>query len=403
MGDIMDLKHLQNIQTVFDDAVAAHKVAGLNCAVYKDGNEVGYWQAGFADLEKSKPFSRDTICRLFSMSKPVTCVAAWILIEKGKIDIADEVGKYIPEFWNLQISDDRGRSGKSRKSQRNVTIQDLLNMTSGYTYGAWCEDSLYGEHLTSDLLSELNKDCVGPCKITTMEVARRLAKIPVSFEPGTNYAYGLSADIMAAVIEVVSGMKYSDFLKKNIFEPLGMKDTDFYVPSEKQDRLAKVYACDNQKDMILFQNAHLGIQNKMEHAPSFESGGAGLCSTLDDYLKFALMLVNGGQYNGKRILQQKTVEYFTKARLRENLQQCFNQNMEHFSGYTYCNFLRVAFEPGRCKYITEEGEFGWDGWLGPYLSVDLKNKLVIVMLMQKTGAGTWELTRKCKNIINSSL
>ena len=236
-----------------------------------------------------------------------------------------------------------------------------------------------------------------------MDFAKKLAKIPVSFEPGTNYAYGLSADIMGAVIEVVSGMKFSEFLKKNIFEPLGMKDTDFYVPSEKQNRLSKVYACDNEKDMILFENPNLGIQNKMDHAPSFESGGAGLCSTLDDYLKFALMLVNGGEYKGKRILQKKTVEYFTQARLRQDLQECFNKNMEHFSGYTYCNFLRVAFEPGRCKYLTEEGEFGWDGWLGPYLSVDIKNNLVIVMLMQKTGAGTWEVTRKCKNIINSSL
>lgn len=399
----MDFNHLKNIQNVFDEAVYQHKVAGLNCAVYKDGKEVGYWQSGFADIENKRPFNRDTICRLFSMTKPITCVAAWILIEKGKIDIADEVGKYIPEFWNLQISYDSGKNGKMQKSNRNVTIQDLLNMTSGYTYGAWWDGALYGEHLTSDLIAELNKDCVDSCKITTLDVAKRLAKIPVSFEPGTSYSYGLSADIMAAVIEVVSKMKYSDFLKKYIFEPLGMNDTDFYVHPKNYNRLAKVYACDNQKDIIEFSNAHLGIQPKMDHAPSFESGGAGLCSSLDDYLKFALMLANKGEFNGKRILQSKTVEYFTKARLRSNLQQKFDENMENFSGYTYCNFLRVAYEPGKCKYLTDEGEFGWDGWLGPYLSVDIKNQLVIVMLMQKTGAGTWEVTRKLKNIVNSSL
>lgn len=399
----MDLNHLQNIQDVFDDAVSLHKVAGVNCAVYKDGKEVGYWQSGFADVENKKPFVRDTICRLFSMTKPITCVAAWILIEKGKIDIADEVGKYIPEFWNLQISYDSGRDGKMQKSNRNVTIQDLLNMTSGYTYGAWWDGALYGEHLTSDLLAELNDDCLEECKISTLDVAKRLAKIPVSFEPGTGYAYGLSADIMAAVIEVVSKMKYSDFLKKYIFEPLGMTSTDFYVHLENYNRLSKVYICDNQKDILEFKNAHLGIQPKMDHAPSFESGGAGLCSSLDDYLKFALMLSNKGELNGKRILQAKTVEYFTKARLRDNLQEKFNQNMENFTGYTYCNFLRIAYEPGKCKYLTEKGEFGWDGWLGPYLSIDIKNQLVIVMLMQKTGAGTWELTRKLKNIVNSSL
>ena len=399
----MDLKHLKNIQQIFDSAVSEKKVAGLNCAVYIDGNEIGYWQSGFMDVENRKSFNRNTICRLFSMSKPITAVGAWILIEQGKIDLADEVGKYIPEFWNLQISFDKGASGKSQKTNRNLTVQDLLNMTSGYTYGAWSKDSPYGEHLTSALINELNDDCTGPNKITTLDVAKRLAAIPVSFEPGTAYCYGLSADIMGAVIEVVSGMKYSDFLKKNIFEPLGMNDTDFYVHPENMERLAKAYICDNGNDIKEFKAPNLGIQNKMDHAPAFESGGAGLCSSLDDYLKFALMLVNGGELNGKRILQQKTVEYFSKARLRTNLQQSFDNGMEHWAGHTYCNFLRVCNEPGKARYLAEQDEFGWDGWLGPYVNIDLKNKLVIVMLMQKTNAGTWEVTRKTKNVIYSSL
>lgn len=399
----MNIKHLQNIQSVFDEAVAAKKVAGLNCAVYEKGREIGYWQSGHADVENGKLFNRDTICRLFSMSKPITAVAAWILIEQGKIDIADEVGKYIPEFWNLQISYDKGRKGTTQKTYRNVTIQDLLNMTSGYTYGAWSEESPLGEHLTSDFIAELNTDCLGPNKITTYEFAKKMASIPVSFEPGTNYAYGLSADIMGAVIEVVSGMKYGEFLKQNIFEPLGMKDTGFYVPAEKQDRLSCVYACKDGKNVVKFESPNLGIQNKMDHAPAFESGGAGLCSTLDDYLKFALMLVNGGELNGIRILQKKTVEYLSKARLRDNLQEKFNQNMEHWAGHTYCNFLRVAFEPGKANYIAAQNEFGWDGWLGPYVNIDLENQIVIVMLMQKTDSGTWEVTRKMKNIVYSSI
>ena len=182
-----------------------------------------------------------------------------------------------------------------------------------------------------------------------------------------------------------------------------MKDTGFYVPAEKQDRLSKVYTCDNEKDVISFESPNLGIQYKMDHQPSFESGGAGLCSTLDDYLKFALMLANGGELNGKRILQKRTVEYLSKARLTEKLQKCFDNKMEQWSGHTYCNLLRIAYRPGEAKYVTELNEFGWDGWLGPYLSIDLKNHLVIVMLMQKTNSGTWEVTRKLKNIVNTSL
>lgn len=399
----MDNKHLKNIQEVFDNAVSAKKVAGLNIAVFKDDKEVAYFEAGFADIKNKVPFSRNTICRLFSMSKPVTNAAAWILIEQGKLDLADEVGKFIPEFYNLQVCTEGGRNGKPQKCNRQLTVQDLLNMTSGFTYGAWWDGAPLGEHLTSDLIAELNKDVCGENKISTLEVAQRLAKIPVSFEPGTGYAYGLSADIMGAVIEVVSGMKFSDFLKKNIFDPLGMKDTSFYVPEDKRARLAKSYIYKNGNEMEAFIYPNLGIQPFVDKKPSFESGGAGLCSTLDDYLKFANMLCNGGILDGKRILQQKTVEFFASARLRDDLQQKFNWNMEHLSGYTYCNLMRVAYEKGKCKMITENGEFGWDGWLGPYVSVDLKNHLTIVMLMQRTDAGTWEVTRKVKNIIYTSL
>lgn len=403
----MNIKNLQNIQNVFDTVVSEKKVAGLNCIVYSDNKEIGYWQSGYADIENKKPFNRNTIVRLYSMSKPITNVAAWILIEQGKLELCDEIRKFIPEFNALQVCSEGGKDGKSYKAYRNITIQDLLNMTSGYTYGAWWDGAPIGEHKTSELVNLLNKDVTSSFKITTLDVAKKLARIPVSFEPGTDYNYGFSADILGAVIEVVSGMKFSDFLKQNIFNPLGMNDTDFYVPEEKQNRLANVYKSEEKEnftyDISLFTSPNLGIQAEMKNKPSFESGGAGLCSTIDDYLKFAQMLLNGGELNGKRILQQKTVEYFANARLRTDLQKKFDEKMGHLCGYTYCNLMRVAFEKGKCNVITENGEFGWDGWLGPYVSVDLKNKLIILMLMQKTDSGTWEVTRKTKNIIYSSL
>lgn len=399
----MDIKHLQNIQKLFDSTVSENRTAGLNCLIYKDDKEVGYWQAGYRDIEKKIAFDRDTICRLFSMSKPVTCVAAMILVEEGKLDLGEELGFYLPEFWGLKVCKD----GKVVDCYRNILIQDLMNMTSGYTYGAFWDGACKGEHDTSALINELNQDVGSKAfKISTMEVAERLSKIPLSFEPGTNYAYGLSADIMGAVIEKVSGMKFSEFLKKRIFEPLGMHDTDFYVPAEKQNRLSKIYdrqGNQNAYELKRFTACNLGISEAMDVPPSFESGGAGLCSCIDDYMKFAAMLANGGVLNGIRILQEKTVEYLANAELSPRLQQCFDQNMENFAGYTYCNFLRVAKNPGACRAITEKGEFGWDGWLGPYMSVDLKNHLVVVLMMQRCGAGTHDVTRKMKNIIYTSL
>lgn len=398
----MDKKHLQNIQTVIDDAVKAQKIAGLNVLIEKDGEEQGYWESGFRNIEEKKNFSRDTIVRLYSQSKPVTAVAALILVEEGKIELNDELGQYIPEFWNLQVCTEGGRTGKPHKSARPVLIQDLLNMTSGYTYGAWWDGAPLGEHLTSDLIQELNDDVMGERRISTLDVARKLAAIPVSFEPGTDYNYGLSADILGAVIEVVSGMKFSEFLKKRIFDPLGMKDTGFFVPAEKLNRLSNVYK-QTEKGMELFESPNLGIQPFMDREPSFESGGAGLCSTIDDYLKFARMLCNGGEYNGVRILHKRTVDFMASARLRPDLQKKFDEKMEHLSGYTYCNLCRIAVDAGRCKALTENGEFGWDGWLGPYVSIDLKNNLIMLMLMQRTDSGTTNTTRKVKNIVYSSL
>ena len=396
----MILKNSDKIQFVLDDFVEKKEAAGLNLLVYKNGCEAGYWQSGLADVENARPYNRDTIVRLYSMSKPVTAVAAMILMEEGKLDFADELFRYLPEFKNLKVSYEKGRNGKVKPASRPILIQDLLNMTSGYTYGAWSEDCPTGEHLTSDLIAELNKDEAegGNNKITTREVARRLSEIPVSFEPGTDYNYGLSADILGAVIEAVSGKKLSNFMEERIFKPLGMNDTAFYVPQEKQNRLAKVYRAGGE----LFTSCNLGIQDKMNHEPAFESGGAGLCSIIDDYMKFALMLTNGGVLNGRRILSENTVRYLSEARLMPRLQQCFDMKMPHLAGYTYCNLLRVAANPGSCNVITNKGEFGWDGWLGPYVSVDLKSKITIVMTMQRCDSGTTTAARRARNIIYSA-
>jgi len=405
----MEKKILARIQDTLDFYVETKQVAGVNILVYKDNKETGYWQSGYADVAAKKAYTRKTICRMYSMSKTVTAVAAYKLIEQGKLELAQMLKDILPEFADITVSTDTGPSGTSHPAARPILIQDLLNMTSGYGYGAYWEGSTYGEHQTSILIDELNADAAGPCKITTRDFAKKIARIPLNFEPGTDYQYGFSADILGAVIEKVSGQKFSEFLQENIFAPLGMDDTAFYVPSPKQPRLSKVYktvqdeTATDKFALETFEDCNLGIQYTMDHAPSFESGGAGLCSTIDDYMKFGLMLVNRGKFKKRRILQGSTIDFMSQAQLRDDIQQKFNQKMEHLSGYTYCNLLRIAKEPEKCKAITAKGEYGWDGWLGPYLGIDPANKLVIVMTMQKVDSGTWDLTRKVKNIIYSSI
>ena len=395
----MNTNNLQNIQSLLDEYTQKKYVAGVNVLLYKDNKELGYWQSGYADIENGKKYQRDTICRMYSMSKTVTAAAAFKLIEQGKLELGQQLKDILPEFAEVTVCTDTGRKGNPHPATRPILIQDLLNMTSGYGYGAYWEGSTYGEHETSKLIEELNNDVAGPNKITTQEFAKRIAKIPLNFEPGTDYQYGYSADILGAVIEKVSGKKFSDYLKENIFTPVGMNDTAFYVPQQKQSRLSKIYRTGLEE----FTGCNLGVGYKMENHPSFESGGAGLCSTVDDYMKFGLMLLNKGKLDNTQVLQPFTIDFMTTATLRDDIQQKFNIKMEHLSGYTYCNLLRIANEPGKCKALTSKGEYGWDGWLGPYLGIDPANNLVLVMTMQKVDAGTWELTRKVKNVVYSSL
>ena len=408
----MELSKLQNIQHVLDMFTKEKNAAGLNLLLYKDSREIGYWQSGMADIENERPYQRDTIARLYSMTKPVTAVAAMILMEEGKLDFAAELYRYLPEFKNVKVCTEHGRSGNPQPASRPILIQDLLNMTSGYGYGAWGEASFYGEHLTSKLINDLNEDEKdgGKNQITTREFARRIAAIPLNFEPGTEYNYGYSADILGAVIEEVSGMKFSQFLYNRIFKPLGMNDTDFYVPDSKQGRLAKVYrSVEDWSEGVekhrleLFTDCNLGIQDKMNHKPAFESGGAGLCSTVDDYMKFALMLNNGGCLDGCRILSENTVRRFSESRLMPDVQRTFDIKMPHLAGYSYCNLMRVAANPGACNVFTSKGEFGWDGWLGCYTMMDPVNDLGIIYAIQKCGGNGFREVQVIRNIVYSAL
>lgn len=391
----MNTSHLSHIQEALDNGVKKGKISGANCLIFKDGKEIGYWESGLADIEAKLPFKRDTLCRLYSMSKPVTAVGVMKLLEEGKLELDQCVSEFLPEFGNLKVCDD----GKIRKSGRPLKIQDLLNMTSGYPYGG---DANEGYRQTSRLIDDLNQHFD---TITTREFARRIADIPVIFEPGTNYEYGFSADILGAVVEVVSGQRFSVYMKEKIFDPLGMKDTGYWVPAEKQNRLSKVYRRpeDGSNNPTLFTWNNLGIQDKMDKEPAFESGGAGLVSTIDDYMRFVRMLVNGGELDGVRILQERTVQFMSEAKLRTNLQQFFDWKMEHMSGYSYANLCRVCIEPGKSKYLAQKGEFGWDGWLGPYMLVDPVNKLGLVYLQQMCDSGTTDVLRSIRNILYSAL
>jgi CubicO group peptidase (beta-lactamase class C family) len=229
----------------------------------------------------------------------------------------------------------------------------------------------------------------------------RLGKGALAFQPGTSWQYGTSADVLGAIIEVVSGQRFGEFLKKEIFEPLGMKDTGFWLPVEKRNRLAKTYADDGKGELELYTGNHLGIVHQMDRDPAFESGGAGLVSTIDDYSKFAKMLMNKGNLDGIQILKPKTVNYLTTATLNAAQQKGFDTWLT-LCGHSYGNLMRVMTDCSKAGDLGSPLEYGWDGWLGAYFNNCPDEDLTILFMMQKTNAGTTTLTRKLRNIILSS-
>lgn len=386
---------LERLQSIMDQAVEEKFIAGASLLVRKNGEEKWFCKSGMADLEKGKSIERDTIFRLYSMSKPVTAAAAMILVERGLLDMGEPVSKFLPGFANQRVAE----GNQSVSVKREMNIKDLLCMTSGLSYPN--EATPAGREAAS-VFEKIDQALYSDTPMTTQEVANALGRCRLQFQPGEHWMYGSSADILGAVIEVVSGMRFGEFLKKEIFEPLGMTDTGFYVPREKQGRIAKVY--ENQEgNLVEVETNHLGIRYSLDEEPAFQSGGAGLVSTLDDYAKFAQMLLNEGSLGTTRILKPQTVRFLTRGKLTARQQEDFERDWEQFMGYTYGNLMRVLERPGQTWAMGFEGEYGWDGWLGAYFCNDPKNQATFLLMYQLVHAGTTTFTRKIRNVVNTGL
>lgn len=389
----MNLEKLSKLQTILQEMTDTGFVSGASCMVLQNGRELCYYESGYRDSAKRLSVTRDTLFRLYSMTKPVTSAAVMMLVEEGRLDLLEPVCRFLPSFKNQCVL----QNGMPAHITRLMTVKDLLNMTSGLVYPG---ESNAAETRTAALMEEIIAKMDSDHALTTLEIMERLGQIPLAFEPGSKWQYGLSADVLGAVIEVVSGMRFGEFLSKRIFEPLGMKDTGFYVPEEKQGRLARIYR-DADGALEEYAFPHLGISNHMKRPPAFESGGAGLVSTIDDYAAFTQMLLQKGTYNGAELLSPKTVEFMTSARLSPSLQSYIDQ-WESLPGYTYANLMRIMIDPGAASYMGSPGEYGWDGWLGPYMVNAPADNLTFLFMQQKTDSGTTPYTRKLRNVVFSA-
>ena len=387
---------MERIDKVIENAIAKEQLAGANFMLIKDGKELYYTEKGFANIEEKKPYKRDTIFRLYSMSKPITAAAVTILVDRGELEFGQGVDEFLPGFKNVMVWE----GDKRVPARRCPNVGDLMSMTSGLPYGGE-SNLMLGERIWKTY-QEIEAGFDTEQKLTTIDVANRFGEAGLEFHPGDAFRYGTSADVLGAIVEVVSGKTFGQFLEDEIFKPLGMKDTAFWVPAEKQDRLASVYE-ETPEGLKFFFTNNLGINYRMDCPPKFESGGAGLVSTIDDYAAFCNMLINEGEYNGVRILSKAAVRRMGSGRLTPWQLESFWRGWSHLQGYSYGSLMRSCVEPGAGMFAMEDGEYGWDGWLGAYMAVLPKSKTVILLSYQRKDSGTIEVTKKLRNVIDAIL
>ena len=381
----------EQLTSCLERAVANYEAAGINLLILRNGEEMCYAQAGCADLGTGKPVARDSIFRLYSQSKPITAAAVMLLIDRGLLDPMACVDWFLPGFGNPKVIK---ADGSTEPALRSPWILELLTMTAGVCY----PDADPAGQAAARVFGEDQAQILAGGGMGTVEFCNRLGEQPLAFHPGTAWRYSTCADILGAVVEVVSGKPFGQFLKDELFTPLGMKDTDFWVPEEKRDRLVTCYrripgGLKEHKDL------HLAV-GCYDRPPAFESGGAGLVSTLDDYAAFANMLMNGGMHEGKRILSPAAVKFMTAPRLMPEVRRNL---WDSLCGYNYGCLVRVCDRPDSCSVYNEEGEYGWDGWLGTYFANIPGQRITFLLNQNSPDTGTAGVTRKCRNILAAEL
>jgi CubicO group peptidase (beta-lactamase class C family) len=370
---------LAYIRAVMNRHIAEKQIPGASVLIARRG-KIAYQEAfGSSDLEAGKPMQLDTIHRIYSMTKPITSVAVMMLYEEGKFQLNEPVAKYLPEFAKLQVGVEEKdpQTGKPMlktvPAKRPVTIRDLLRHTAGLTYGFFGDTLVDQEYRKARVLSEQN----------LAEFITRLTQIPLLFEPGTRWNYSVSVDVLGRLVEVLSGKSFDQFLQERIFTPLEMRDTGFYVPANKKDRFAKLYAptkdgkiqpaviCATRQECTeKFPNA---VPSLLE-PPTLLSGGGGLVSTSYDYLRFCQMLLNQGQYDGKRLLGRKTIQLMSS----DNLGTIPGMG----PGMGFGLGFAVSKAPGEAGMMGSAGEYNWGGAAGTRFWIDPKEELIGIFMIQ---------------------
>lgn len=376
----MSAQRLERIKPAMQHFVDRCGFAGISTLIARRGQIVHCAQVGHQDREAGTPLTDETIYRIYSMTKPIICTALMILHEEGRFHLFDPVAKYLPAFGKVRVLTD----GQEVELLRPMTVHQLFTHTAGLTYNFLEDSPVCGMYLQAGLMANAS-DTLEHC-------IAELARFPLAYQPGERWHYSMSIDVLAHLIEVISGQPLRDFLQERLFQPLGMKDTGFAVPAQKLDRLSAMYghpdvATHNFSHFIAaWQAGENGRRNvddthPASDAPNFARGGHGLFSTVGDYWRFAQMLLNGGQLEGVRILGRKTVELLHTNHLPARMLP-YGVGVIPFSGYGFGLGSRVLMNVAESALTGSVGEFGWSGAAKTHYWVDPQEELVGVLMSQ---------------------
>ena len=397
----LDPRRLEVLSDMMKRAVDRGECAGVQAAVVKDSREVWHAAVGMADLAEGRPMARDTVFRMFSSTKCVTGLAAAMCADRGIFALRTPVYEFLPGFRDQCWWDGR-ELHRIGPGGRPVYLFDLLNMTSGITYtGDWDP----GDRGRKKLIEEQRAEVDRGVYTGTVELMNRMGAVPLSFFPGSRWAYGFNADVMAAVIEVATGKRYGQWLREEIFDPLGMDDTGFTVAPEKRARMATCYHCvpgeEGSPRAMPEVGRRIGLSDYVPET-GYEAGGAGLVSTIGDWCKLMAMLQAGGTWNGHRFLSPCGMRLMTSPMLTPEQAKFFNWQDQPGSNYAFFNHVKVAGAPS--SNPCNPGTFGWDGALGTNSFVDPVEKLsLVVMIQNEPPFTTRNLTWGLRNPLYAAL
>lgn len=380
-------QRLLRINQKMQEYIDQEKLAGIMTLVSRNNQTVHFAAQGMQDIAANKPLQRDTIFRIYSMSKPITAVAALTLWEEGKFHMNDPIAWYIPELANLKVYvSGSGEDMVLEDAKFPIRIIDLFTHTAGFSYGFTGSevDKLYR---ASSLMQG---------KAAREDVMSELAKLPLNHQPGTQWNYGVNTDVIGELVERLSGMKLGEYVEQTILSPLGMSDTGYYVPADKAHRFSEVYSNNKEGKTAPMENEPLG---DFLSDPAIHNGGGGMVSTMDDYLLFARMLLNHGEVNGVRILGRKTVEYMRTNHLPADMIPYSNWG----PGEGYGLAVSVSADMGQLTFMGSPGNYGWSGAASTYFRVDPVENIIIIGMAQFIPNGTHRYSDDLRNLTYQAL